>query len=296
MLSLLLSISCSAFIALVFKSFSQFKSIKLFHAIVINYWVCVLLGIAILGSSPVTATTLSEPWFPGAVLLGGFFIGTFYIIGLTIATFGVAISSVTQRMSLVIPVIFAFLYYDENLTWIKGLGIVLALLSVWFTNKKSEEEKALKKEQPRNWWLWTLPIILFSASGFVEVMLQSLQRNHFDKDSGSQLPFTILLFGTAAVVGSLVLIIDLVRSRKLMTYQSILGGIALGVPNLGSIYFLLKVLGEMEGSVVFPINNVTVIVFVGIIAYFAFKEQLSKINIFGILLAVLSILLIGIWG
>lgn len=296
MLNLILSVFCSTLIALVFKSFDKFKEIKLFPAIVVNYWVCAILGTAILGASPITETTFSEPWFPGAVMLGIFFIGTFYIIGLTISIFGVAISAVTQRMSLVIPVVFAFWYYHEELTLIKGIGILLAMLAVVLTNIKTKEEKLLKKEQKRNWFVWLLPIILFSVSGFVEVVLQYLQRTYFDASNAAQLPFTILLFGTSAIIGTIVLIINFFRNRSIINWQSILGGIALGVPNLGSIYFLLKVLGEMQGSVVFPINNVAVIVLVGIVAFFAFKEKLSKINILGIILAVLAILLVGVWS
>lgn len=292
MLNLVLSILCSTAIALVFKSFNRFTKVDLFHAIVINYWVCAILGTVVLGEMPVTTHTFSEPWFPNAVLLGCFFIGTFYIIGKTISIFGVAVSSVTQRMSLIAPVLFAFLYYNETLTWIKGIGIVLALTAVVLTNIKSKKEEIEIKE--KNKLLWLLPVILFSASALVEVVLQSVQRNYFDANNGNQLPFTILLFGTAASIGLVVYIFNVVRTRKTMTFHSVLGGIALGVPNLGSIYFLLKVLGEMEGSVVFPINNVAVLVLVGIVAFFAFKEKLTIVNIVGILLAILSILLIGL--
>ncbi|MFK7948512.1 MAG: hypothetical protein AB8G11_13050 [Saprospiraceae bacterium] len=294
MLNLTLSILCSTAIALVFKSFNRFEKVDLFHAIVINYWVCAILGTALLGEMPVTSETFSEPWFPNAVLLGCFFIGTFYIIGKTISIFGVAVSAVTQRMSLIAPVLFAFLYYNESLTWTKGVGIVLALIAVVLTNIKSKNEEIEIENKSK--LLWLLPVILFSASALVEVVLQSVQRNYFDANSGNQLPFTILLFGTAASIGLMVYIFNIIRTRKTMTFQSVLGGIALGVPNLGSIYFLLKVLGEMEGSVVFPINNVAVLVLVGIIAYFAFKEKLTVVNIFGIVLAVFSILLIGLWG
>lgn len=294
MFNLTLSVLCSTAIALVFKSFNNYKKIDLFHAIVINYWVCAILGIALLGEMPVTNETFSEPWFPNAVLLGCFFIGTFYIIGKTISIFGVAVSAVTQRMSLVVPVVVAFLYYNESLTWTKGIGIILALVAVVLTNIKSKNEEVEIENKSK--WLWLLPVILFSASALVEVVLQSVQRNYFDANSDNQLPFTILLFGTAASIGLIVYIFNVIRTRKTMTFQSVLGGIALGVPNLGSIYFLLKVLGEMEGSVVFPINNVAVLVLVGIIAYFAFKEKLTAINIFGIALAILSILLIGFWG
>lgn len=298
MLNLILSIFCSTLIALVFKSFDKFKELKLFPAIVVNYWVCAILGTTILGASPITETTFSEPWFPGAVMLGMFFIGTFYIIGLTISIFGVAISAVTQRMSLIIPVIFALWYYNEyeDFSFIKGIGIFLALVAVVLTNIKTKKQKTENEKDKKNWLVWLLPIILFSVSGFVEVVLQYLQRTYFDSSNAAQLPFTILLFGTSAIIGTIVLIINFFRNRSVVNYQSILGGIALGVPNLGSIYFLLKVLGEMKGSVVFPINNVAVIVLVGVAAFFVFKENLTKINILGILLAVLAILFVGVWG
>jgi drug/metabolite transporter (DMT)-like permease len=302
MLYLILSILCSTAISLVFKSFNNFKEVKLFHAIVVNYWVCAILGTTILGKSPITETTLQEPWFLGAVLLGIFFICTFYIIGLTVSVFGAAISAVTQRMSLVIPVLIAFVYYSEVATTFKIIGIILALVAVYLTNYKSTTEKSIaktaaeKNSVSKNRLLLLLPIILFLTSGIVEGFLQYLQRTYFDASNEAQLPFTILLFGTAGVMGTIALIFQYIRKRETVNYQSILGGIALGVPNLGSIYFLLKVLGEMQGSVVFPINNVAVIVLVWIVAYFLFKEKLSKINIIGIALAVLSIIFIGILG
>lgn len=294
MLNLILSILCSTAIALVFKSFNRFTKVDLFHAIVVNYWVCAILGTLVLGEIPISAETFAEPWFPNAVMLGCFFIGTFYIIGKTISIFGVAVSAVTQRMSLVAPVVIAFLYYNESLTWTKGIGIVLALIAVVLTNIKSKTEEIEVSEKRK--WLWLLPVFLFSASALVEVVLQYVQRSYFDANNDNQLPFTILLFGTAASIGLLVYIFNVIRTRKTMNIESLIGGIALGVPNLGSIYFLLKVLGEMEGSVVFPINNVAVLILVGIIAYFAFKEKLTFVNIVGIVMAILSILLIGLWG
>ncbi len=302
MLYLILSILCSTLISLVFKSFNQFKDVKLFHAIVVNYWVCAIVGTMVLGESPITETTFQEPWFIGAVLLGIFFICTFYIIGLTVSVFGAAISAVTQRMSLVIPVLIAFSYYSEVATTFKIVGIALALVGVYLTNYKSKSEKELAKTTAennsvsKNRIFLLLPIILFVTSGMVEAFLQYLQRTYFDASNEAQLPFTILLFGTAGVMGTIALVFQYIRKRETVNYQSVLGGIALGVPNLGSIYFLLKVLGEMQGSVVFPINNVAVIVLVGIVAYFLFKEKLSLINILGIGLAVLSIIFIGILG
>ena len=64
--------------------------------------------------------------------------------------------------------------------------------------------------------------------------------------------------------------------------------------NFGSIYFLLAMLGVgWERSVVFPINNVAVILFSVFVALLFFKEKLSKLNWFGIILAIAAIVLIA---
>jgi uncharacterized membrane protein len=77
--------------------------------------------------------------------------------------------------------------------------------------------------------------------------------------------------------------------------RHVIAGIVLGIPNFGSIYFILKMLEQgWEGSVFFPINNVGVILLSTAVALIIFKEQLSRLNIIGIVLAILGIVLISL--
>jgi uncharacterized membrane protein len=57
------------------------------------------------------------------------------------------------------------------------------------------------------------------------------------------------------------------------------------------------VLGEYEGnsSAIFPIVNIGIVLFSTLVAFFAFREKLSKLNWVGIALAVAAILLMA-WG
>jgi multidrug transporter EmrE-like cation transporter len=58
---------------------------------------------------------------------------------------------------------------------------------------------------------------------------------------------------------------------------------------------LLKVIGVgWEGSVVFPINNVSIIVLSTLIAILFFKEKLQKINSLGLAFALVAIALIAL--
>ena len=74
-----------------------------------------------------------------------------------------------------------------------------------------------------------------------------------------------------------------------------IAGISLGVPNFFSIYLLLLALQQgWGGSVVFPVNNVGVLVMAAIFGIVLFKERLIPIRIWGFALAVLAIVLITI--
>ena len=79
--------------------------------------------------------------------------------------------------------------------------------------------------------------------------------------------------------------------------MTILGGIALGVPNFFSIYFLLRAL-QFEGlnsASIFTLNNVAIVMLTTLAGIVFFKEKLSLKNWMGIFLAVISILLISLF-
>ncbi|MEO1437997.1 MAG: EamA family transporter, partial [Bacteroidota bacterium] len=126
---LLASIASSTLIALIFKWF-MVKEVKVFQAIVINYFTCVLLGSVLMGRSPFQGTFWQEDWFPYSIGLGFLFISGFYAIAKTIEYFGVTVGTVMQKMALILTVTFAIIYYKESTHWMRILGIVIALAAV----------------------------------------------------------------------------------------------------------------------------------------------------------------------
>lgn len=291
MMYLILSILCSTIIGIVFKQFPRFK-IDNFQAIIYNYIVCTIIGTLVLGELPVKAGFWEYEWFPYAFFMGCIFIGTFVLIARTVQTFGMSVTSVVQRMSLLISVTFAIVYFNESTTWTKMLGIILALVAVFFASIKKEDKQA--EHTFSNRWLYFLPFLVFALSGLIEIILQYVQTVHLSNNAG-QLQFTTFLFGTAAAIGFILLIFNLAIGKMQFHTRHVIAGIVLGIPNFGSIYFILKMLEQgWEGSVFFPINNVGVILLSTAVALIIFKEQLSKLNIIGIVLAILGIVLISL--
>lgn len=283
------SIISSTIIALLFKVFGQ-KQVDAFQAIVINYFVCVTVGSLLIGELPVEAGFWRADWFPYALMLGVLFVSVFYFVALTVQYFGVAIAIVLQKMSIVLTVIFAIWMYNETVNALKIIGVILALLAVILTNIQSTSEKA---SRPQVWWMLLLPIYVFLGCGVAECLLQYAKMSVLGNQE--DIRFTIFLFGTAGIIGVIVLLGNVLFGKSRLKSKNIIAGIALGVPNYFSVHFLLEVLGSgLEGSVVFPVNNISIIVLSALLAWLIFSESLSKINMAGIVLAVVSIVLIGV--
>ena len=101
-----------------------------FQVIVFNYITCVITGTIVNGSYPLTTTLVSQPWFAWSMLMGTVFIGLFNLIALTAQRNGVAVASVANKLSLVIPFIFSLYLYDETSTSLKVIGVFIAIFRI----------------------------------------------------------------------------------------------------------------------------------------------------------------------
>lgn len=281
MIYLLMSIACSTVIFIVFKLFKQFEVNNL-QAIVINYLIAGSLGYALSPNLLPLNEVVNTKWFYGVLLLGFMFIALFQIMAWVSQNLGVAVVSIAVKMSLVIPVLFGLFYYNEGSGFIKISGIILALLAVYLSTKKSEKIK-------RSNAFLVLPVLLFIGSGTLDLLLKYHQAYLVAPQVQAQ--FAASIFWVAAALGSVFYLFTFKKQNNPPNVKALMGGIALGIPNYGSIYFLLKALEYkgLESSIVFPINNVGIVVLSALIGAFIFKEKLNTYNKFGILLAIVAI-------
>lgn len=285
MLLLLICILFNTLLVVIFNYFGKYKVNNL-HAIVINYWVCVITGSVILGKPAVNLETFSEPYLPYAIALGALFVLIFNIVARTVQLFGVTVSSIFQKMSLLAPTAIAILYFGESGTVMKIVGILLAIAAIFALSRKEDHEEHIHSAKD-----WIFPIGTFLGSCVIDSILFIVEKNKV-ADSGD-IRFTATLFFFAAVIGSFYMIYDILKKRS-WEWKSLWAGIALGIPNFFSIYTLLMVLASgLGGSVVFPINNVGILACAALFGFFLFREQFGKYKIGGLVLAILSIILIA---
>lgn len=289
MIYLIGSIVLTSWLTLAFKVVQRWGA-DTFQAIVFNYITCVITGSFVHGSFLNYGEVAQKPWFDWACLMGIVFISLFNLIGITTQRIGVAVASVANKLSLVIPFIFSVMLYNEDLTALKIAGIVIALAAVVLT---CYPQRKVETETKRPSWLYFLPVVIFIGSGLLDTMIKYVEQGYLNDSNKDE--YLITAFSTAAAIGAVTLLIKILTGKTKLTYKGVLSGIMIGVPNYFSIWCLLQVLKQYAGnsSAIIPINNMGIVLFSAVMAWLMFRERLSALNWMGILLAVGSIALIA---
>mgnify|MGYP001046686327 FL=1 len=280
---LLLSIVFSTFINLVFKWFSVFKVNKI-QAILVNYLVCFSIGFVLSGDFNLLKIIGSD-WFKYCIILGSLFVAIFLSMAMTTEKYGVSVNAVSAKMSVIIPVLFAYVYNSERLTIQFVVGILLSLLSIYLITKK--KQIIIPKK-----YIY-LPIIVFLGSGTIDTSLKLLELNYSNDISINTISYSIFL--GAFLVGTTFYAIKNQFNFSNWSSRNIISGIILGIPNYFSIYFLLTAIKSfsLKSAFVFGINNIGIVLLSTLLSVIIFKEKLTLINKFGVLISVLSIILIA---
>lgn len=287
MFDLALSVLFSSLIFVIFKLYAVYK-VQTVNAIVANYITACLVGIIFYQRTIDISTIPHTSWFPGTLVLGVLFILVFNLMARTSQLLGVSVASVATKMSLVIPVLLGIWIYNETLGLLKVVGIIMALAAVYFASlKESRIELRIKS--------LLLPGLVFLGSGIIDASIKYLEEYYV---GSTEFPiFSASAFGVAAVTGIIFIAIKSIQGRVRISLKDIIGGIALGIPNFFSIYFLLRAL-QTEGlnsASLFTINNVAIVMLSTLLAIALFKEQVSIKNWAGIGMAVVSIILVALF-
>ncbi len=276
-----LSAGLSVCIFLIFKWVAN-RKLFLPAVIVWNYLICVGLGSLFIYDTPVfTQSALQTPGFFPVVSLGILFMITFLLMGRATAKSGAAMSAVSSKMSVVIPVILALGFYSEPISLWGVLGIGLALMAVFLITYQPQAETRL--DRSLGW--------VFLGSGLVDSGLNAVK--YAEYAHWGNLQIAVLTFSGAALTGLVYLGIQK-QISALWNRNSFLWGSLLGVVNLFSIFAVYNGIDAFpkKTAVFFTLNNISVVALTFILGL-VLGERFSQRSLYGLALAVLAIFLLG---
>jgi drug/metabolite transporter (DMT)-like permease len=289
MIILLLLILCNVILAIIFKAFSE-HGVDNLNAIITNYFICVVVASLIVGHFIIPMDVFDVKWFGYSVALSLCFIIGFNLMAYSFQKAGVALTVIVSKMSLILPVVFAVVLYNEKLPVLKTLGILSAIAAIVLVNLPGSSQSDQKIKISRE--ILMLPILVWFLSGLIEIILYYVQIESYVTDDS--MTFVATSFGIAGILGSFYSGYRAFNSQIYPTSKDLIGGVILGVPNFLTIYLLLYLLEKgWQGTVLFPINNVSILLLTTLVGVVLYREKVNVMKGIGLALSVIAIVFIG---
>ena len=267
---------------IIFKMFEKYN-INTLQALIFNYITAGVCSYFFLESDFSLEYIFNSGWLFHAIVIGTLFIVVFVFYGFGTQKVGISITTVANKMSLIIPVFTAIILYEDVFTFLKALAFILALLGIYLSSTRAGKLGFDRK------YLWLI-ILIFLGQGISDAIFNDFAQK-FPNERGYL--FFMTLFAVASVSGLLIYILESTNKKTQNPFQlsSIFWGIIFGVPNFFSLVFFLKALADpsLNSSVVFTLVSIGVVVSSSLLGVFLFHEKLDKSNWVGILLCVCAI-------
>jgi len=273
MMYLTIAVLCSVAVSVLLKILRQ-RDIDIRQTIVAGYPVAFLLTWFLLKPDVSGMSDLGGAWTI-IIALGVLLPAVFIILGRAIEAVGMVATDAAQRLSLIIPIVAAFLLFGEVLTGIRVFGLLLGFLALGALIYRPQQGEISKQAKHTPLWLFGV----WAGYGVIDILFKQVAKQ------GAA--FSLTLFVSFGLAG-LLLLIYLLIMRVRWQGNALAAGILLGALNMGNIYAYIRahqVLSDSP-SIVFTGMNVGVIAVATLIGVGVFKESLNRINILGLLLAI----------
>lgn len=297
MVYLILSIICSSSIALIFK-YSESKDMNRFAITMFNYVGAAITALVMLlidfpktgsgghsfqevivESSALFTKNSSIFWGIGIGLFAGiFFFVAFIYYQKSVRENGVSLSGAFGKLGIIVPMTLGMVLWKEIPLPLQWIGILLAIASILLVNnpfRSSADRIRLSL------------VLLFMFNGLAEFTNKLFQNYTV---TGYKNIFLLSVFSSAFFISFI-----FYRKRKIkIKVEEVFTGLAVGLPNLFSSFFLIMALEGMKSSVVFPVFSAGSVVMISIGGFFIFREKLQRKDLVSLFMILIALVLINI--
>lgn len=194
-----------------------------------------------------------------------------------------ALTNLIQTFSLAIPTLFGIFFLKEPMGEFTVVGLILLVICLILTNIKNEKYSVTGK------WLFWMSISFFSNGLFATV-----QKYHQFK-TGGQFGNELMIFALSFTVIALLIIVLVFDKKDIKTsLKSTCFPVGHGVMNGIANMSLLLLAPIASASLVYPLLTSSSLIILSLISIIFYKEKLSKRQIIGIILGIISAVLLAI--
>ena len=284
----LLAAACSVLVSVLLKVAGR-RGIDAGQMVTWNYLVAALLCALLLDAPLDSLRQPDAPWVP-LLVLAVVLPSLFLVLAASVRAAGIVRTDIAQRLSLLLSLLAAFLWFGESANDMKLAGLGLGLLSVLAILSRPQAVMA-GGDRTRQASAWPLLLTVWVGFALVDVMLKQIAAAGTPFAASLQVSFVLAFLGML-----LVQVWRQSRSVSRFSLRTLGAGLLLGLLNFGNIVFYVyahRALPE-DPSLVFAAMNIGVVVLGTLMGVLVFREKLGRMNWLGIALAVPAIVLIAV--
>ena len=282
MFYLILAILCSTGVFVAMRLFERFR-LDNHQALMWNYVFATATGFLMCKQFDTPTQLVGEPWFGLSLITGFWFIFTYVLMTASSQRSGVTVTSLSSKLSVVLPTLAGVVLFHETLGLVPVLGIALALVAlVLVVGGKNDSSKTSKTN-------WLLPVLIFFGTGTGDILMKLTEQKNASPDMSFMIAF---IYFIALLFGILLVGYDLLRGKAKWQWKSAVGGIGLGIINFFSTYCVYQAMRCFDNVVLFPVYNIGVVSLCAITGWLLFKEKLTWKNYLGMAIAIIAVILI----
>lgn len=278
---ILLSSLCSLLLVHLLK-ISETRRLRTLPVLTFNYLIAFLFTLVVSDLTDLQRLTHLPTVLIGFILLiGAFFIGNYMVFSKSVHFNGMGISVAAMRLSLLVPVLISIGIYNEKVTTLKFIGLILVFAALFLLLPRKGVKKTGRLS--RAWWL---PLI-FLLSGVADASLKIYEEDF--SQYIDEMSFMGLIFLSAFFIGAFNCWF---RPGPFFKKQELLMGSLIGIPNLYSAIFLIYALGEIDGAIAYSIVNVLNVTGGTLLGLWWWKDRVSALQWTGIAVALTAIVVL----
>ncbi len=288
MIHLVCAVICSVLVSVLLKVAARHR-LDVAQMVTWNYLVAASMTALLLQPSLDALRTGHAPW-AALLALAVILPGLFLVLGRAVAIAGIVRTDVAQRLSLLISLAAAFLFFGQQATAWKLLGLGLGLSAMAAISLRPRSDATGAADPAAGGAPWLLAVWVGFAA--VDILLKQVAL------SGT--PSMAALLVSFSLAFALMLALQLWRhlgGRSRLAWRNVAGGLVLGLLNGGNILFYVHAHQALPESpaTVFAGMNIGVVVLGAAVGIIVFGERTRLLNRIGLAVAVVAIGLIA-WG
>ena len=282
---LLLAIISSAAIALVLKLFRS-QGGNRYGIIIGNYLTCIVISLIMIGDLSTISSALPSTWVCG--IIGGLlFVAGLVFMQSSINVNGATLTSAFGKLGVMVPLAMSFLVFGEKPGLVQVVGILIALAALIVINSPSEDEN----KSDIKTYSFALLILAFLGNGLADSMAKVFE--HVGTRDDDRI-YIFLVFASACLISAGLAYIEYRKTSKKIILKELLAGIAVGVPNYFSSFFLLGSLERLPSFLVYPIFSTGTILLVMLVSTLLFRERPTRLQYIGIAMILMALVLLNL--